>query len=277
MLIKPVNDTTEYLHGICTLNAVPVYSKPMESTQVISQLLYGESFNIIYRKNKLWFYIQPNNCSVLGWIKSNQIQLIDEKMFIRLNAYASKSLEISHTVLKEDSSRNIVMGSTLPLFDGISLTMPDGKSIFNGQATNREGLEKTSELIVKIARRYLNTPELSGGRTPFGIDSGALVQLIFGFFNIHLPRFPSEQCQYGEDVYFMDFVQEGDVIFCENKDGRIAHAGIIVGEKRVLHVYGNVRIDDIDHFGIFNQNIRRYTHQLRIVKRLIPFIEVNNI
>jgi hypothetical protein len=31
-----------------------------------------------------------------------------------------------------------------------------------------------------------------------------------------------------------------------------------------------VRVDKLDHFGIFNRELNRYTHQLRIVKRLLP-------
>jgi hypothetical protein len=36
----------------------------------------------------------------------------------------------------------------------------------------------------------------------------------------------------------------------------------------VIHASGKVRIDIIDHQGIYNRDSGQYTHQLRIVKRL---------
>ncbi|HCD23476.1 MAG TPA: hydrolase Nlp/P60, partial [Flavobacteriaceae bacterium] len=34
------------------------------------------------------------------------------------------------------------------------------------------------------------------------------------------------------------------------------------------HVYGKVRIDRIDHTGIFNPQMRQYTHSLRVIKHI---------
>lgn len=267
MAKKPITNNSELMHGICMLNVIPVINKPSDTGEMISQLLFGETFQIIFRKSKFWIKIQATHCSASGWVKTNQILLTDEKTYNNLITPSAKSLEICHPVFNGDNAKNIVIGSRLPLFDGISLIMPDGKYIFNGQATTSEGLETDAELIVKIAKRFLHTPELPGGRTPFGIDSGALIQHIYSFFNIFLPRTPLEQCRYGENIDFMEFVQEGDIAFCENNDNIISHAGIIMNDQTILHVYGSVRIDKIDHFGIFNTDIRRYTHRLRIVKR----------
>lgn len=267
MAKKPLVSKTALMHGICTLNIVSVYDKPNEHGVVINQLLFGETFLVLYKKNKLWIKIQTTYLGITGWVKTNQLQLIDEKKYKKLSVPSSKTLDIAYTAFNDDISKNIVLGSNLPLFDGISFSMPDGKYIYNGQATTNEGLEADAELITKIARRYLHAPELTGGRTPFGIDSGALIQNIFNFFNFSLPRLPHEQCTYGENVDFMEFVQEGDIAFCEVAENKISHAGIILSDRNVLHVYGSVRIDKIDHFGIFNTDIRRYTHKLRIVKR----------
>ena len=269
MAKNPVPNNNNLVHGICPLNVIPVFDKPMDVGVMISQLLYGETFIIIQKKNKHWIKIQSTLCSVAGWIRTNQIQLINENTYNKLSVPSPKSLEISHPVFNEVASRTIVIGSILPHFDGISLVMPDGKYIFNGQATNQEGLESTSDLVVKIAKKYIHAPELKGGRTPFGIDSGALIQLVYSFFHIVLPRYPEEQCNYGEEVDFVDLAQEGDLAFFKDKDNNIIHVGLIIGDRKVLHVYGSVRIDNIDHLGIFNSDLKRYTHKLRIVKRLI--------
>lgn len=266
---KSVPKINDLVHGICPLNVIPVLDKPLDAGVMISQLLYGETFIIIQKKNKHWIKIQSTYCSVAGWVRTNQIQLITENTYYKLSVPSPKSLEISHPVFNEVTSRIIVIGSILPHFDGISLVMPDGKYIFNGQATKSEGLESTPDLVVKIAKKYIHAPELKGGRTPFGIDSGALVQLVYNFFHIVLPRYPDEQSNYGEEIEFVDLAQEGDLAFFKSKDNNITHVGLIIGDRKVLHVNGCVRIDNIDHLGIFNNDLKRYTHKLRIVKRLI--------
>ncbi|CEN47867.1 hypothetical protein CCAN11_1540007 [Capnocytophaga canimorsus] len=42
-----------------------------------------------------------------------------------------------------------------------------------------------------------------------------------------------------------------------------------MGDNRIIHAHGKVRIDRIDHVGIFNTEIRNYSHQLRMMKRII--------
>jgi len=262
-------DTKHLFHGVCHLNTIPVYTKPMDGTLMWSQMLFGETFVIIEKKNKHWYKIQTTQCNVKGWIKAMQIQLIDETWYDKLSNQPASSLEVCHPLFNDETTKNIVIGSSLPCFDGISCSMPDGKYIYNGQATQEEGLDFTPELFAKIARRYLFSPELEGGRSPFGIDGGALIQLVFGFFNIKLPRFPHEQFLNGEIVDFVELAKEGDIAFCEDQDGHIHHSGIVLGDKKVMHVHGCVRIDKLDHHGFYNQDLRKYTHKLRIIKRVI--------
>jgi hypothetical protein len=44
--------------------------------------------------------------------------------------------------------------------------------------------------------------------------------------------------------------------------------GILTAKNRIIHASGQVRVDSIDHQGIFNAETRRYTHNLRLIKRL---------
>ncbi|MBK8626429.1 MAG: C40 family peptidase [Saprospiraceae bacterium] len=262
-------ETKHLFHAVCHLNIIPVFNKPMEDATMISQMLFGETCVILEKKNKHWFKIQTTTCNILGWVRSIQIQLMDELIYQKLSNNPAIALEICHQVFNEDVSKSIVIGSSLPCYDGISCIMPDAKYVYNGQAAQSDGLEKSPEILVKIARRYLYSPELPGGRSPFGIDAGALIQHLFRFFEINLPRFPNEQYLHGEIVDFIELTQEGDLAYCEDADGQISHVGVIIGEKKVLHVHGCARIDKLDHHGIYNHDLRKYTHKLRIIKRVM--------
>ena len=65
-------------------------------------------------------------------------------------------------------------------------------------------------------------------------------------------------------------------LFFDNGKGEITHVGIILPDCYVIHASGKVRIDKLDHFGIFNREQNRYSHQLRIVKRLLPDVPVTD-
>jgi hypothetical protein len=74
----------------------------------------------------------------------------------------------------------------------------------------------------------------------------------------------------GRPIDFAEQCQSGDLAFFDNGRGHITHVGIILPECHIIHASGKVRIDKLDHFGIFNSEQNRYTHQLRIIKRLLP-------
>ena len=44
---------------------------------------------------------------------------------------------------------------------------------------------------------------------------------------------------------------------------------LIGANGKIIHASGKVRIDAIDHFGIFNDEKKAYTHHLRVIKRMI--------
>ena len=262
-------DTRHLVHAICGLNIVPVWNEPAVDSGLITQLLFGETVIVIRKKNRQWFRVLTQSCQSEGWVQASQIELIDEVKFEKYTGERALTMEICHPVFNDETSKYIVMGSSLPRFDGLSLKMPDSKYIFNGQAILEGSLEASPDLVTKIARRYLHTPELSGGRSPFGIDAGSFIQNTFRYFGILLPRTPEQQSLYGDIVDFEEQSVEGDVAFCMDADGTVIHAGILLGDGKVIHPSGSVRIDRIDHFGIFNMDIRRYTHKLRFIRRLV--------
>jgi cell wall-associated NlpC family hydrolase len=61
----------------------------------------------------------------------------------------------------------------------------------------------------------------------------------------------------------------GDLAFFDNPKGNISHVGILLSENRIIHASGTVRIDSIDHEGIYNREEKRYTHKLRLIKSLL--------
>ena len=123
--------------------------------------------------------------------------------------------------------------------------------------------------LTETALQFLNVPYLWGGRTDGGIDCSGLVQVVCKIHGIKMPRDAARQAEPGTVVSFFGEARPGDLIFFSGETERISHTGIYLGSGRIIHSSGAVRIDRVDHQGIWREDAGRYTHQLRVIKRVI--------
>lgn len=255
--------------AICPLSVIPVRASSLERSELLTQLLFGECAEILGKKGKMWLKIRCLNDNTIGWVHSNQLKLITPSEKDIYTDFFAFSLEFIQPIMSDSASKPITIGARLPDFDGLRCNLGEERYNFSGQAVFPKDLTPSAALIVKFARKYLYAPMMSGGRSPFGIDSAALVQLVFSFVGIHLQRNAEGQVEQGRPVDFVQQAQAGDVAFFENRAGNITHAGILLPEKKIIHSFGQVRIDKVDHYGIYDEERQKYTHRLRIVKRFL--------
>lgn len=106
-----------------------------------------------------------------------------------------------------------------------------------------------------------------GGRSNAGIDCSGFSQVVYKHFGISLLRDAYQQAESGKAIDFLTEIRAGDLAFFDNEAGRITHVGIMIDHETIIHAAGRVRVDKMDNEGIFNLDINKYTHRLRIVKR----------
>ena len=116
---------------------------------------------------------------------------------------------------------------------------------------------------------FLNAPYLWGGKTNFGIDCSGFTQMVYKLNGYKLLRDASLQATQGDPLSFIEESEPGDLAFFDNEEGAITHVGIIMKDNYIIHAHGKVRVDRIDHTGIFNGEKRLYTHKLRVIKRIV--------
>lgn len=261
--------------GICNKMCVALRAQPSHASEMVSQLLFGESYQVIDSCFE-WKKIQTADCHYLGWISEKQHTPISEKECTEWEQGDNQRVKFLYQNVHDEEQQvtfPICLGAKVPLTIEKYFTMAGKRyTIGSGMDDDRlmfpEYTEQQNELL-SVAYRYLNTPYLWGGRTPAGIDCSGFTQNVFQSIGVQLPRDASQQVHVGDVVDFVEEARVGDVAFFENNDGAIVHVGIICGKNQIIHASGCVQVNTIDNSGIFHHNLGKYTHQLRIIKRIL--------
>jgi len=255
-------------HGICNLTVVPLRKEPSHQSELVSQLLFGEYFEILEQQG-FWTRVRLAYDQYEGWISTSQFEDINQEEFNKLNReQLCVSFDLVQIMLYENSLFSIVLGSTLPHFKDHTCRLGNTAYRFEGTVRCPEKLQVTKG-IIENAYMFLHSPYLWGGRTPFGIDCSGFTQMVYKLAGIRLKRDAWQQSEQGSLIHLIDEARQGDLAFFDNTEGKIVHVGILLPNNQIIHASGKVRIDSIDHHGIFNQETKKYTHNLRLIKRFV--------
>lgn len=247
-------------YGICDLSIVPLRKEPSDPSEMVTQVLYGEHFKVL-EKRKKWSRIRLAFDRYEGWIDNKQYLLIEE------DAYAN--FDTNETPLVGDLMEYISTTDhqLMPVPLGGTL---QGTTLFEHsyEGTIISGKQPKNKLI-ETAYLFLNAPYLWGGKTIFGIDCSGFTQMVYKLNGHQLLRDASQQATQGDPLSFIEESEPGDLAFFDNEEGLITHVGIMLKDNHIIHASGKVRVDRIDHTGIYNNELRTHTHKLRVIKRII--------
>jgi hypothetical protein len=247
-------------YGICNLSIVPLRAEAADSSELVTQVLYGDVFKVLESRKK-WSRIRLAFDSYEAWIDNKQFLFIEEENYNDISRQTPIVCEdlVDMVYTKDNQMLSIVMGSSL---NGLAILNHD----FEGSSVEAKFAKDN---LINTALLYLNTPYLWGGKTPFGIDCSGFTQMVYKLNGYRLKRDASQQVEQGEALSFIEESEPGDLAFFDNAEGDITHVGIIMKDNYIIHAHGKVRIDRLDHTGIFNIQTSLHTHKLRVIKRII--------
>lgn len=251
-------------YGVCIVSVAPVRAEASERSEMVTQLLFGEKVEIIAVQEK-WLKIMSDYDSYVGWVDPKLIKEVPLAEYQQLSTtqYAS---DLFNLMIDDENPCTLTLAAHIFANEDQIINIGDKSFEYLGESLDATRNETS---IADLAKLYLNTPYLWGGKSNFGIDCSGLVQQVYKLKNIALPRDASQQATKGEVLGFVAEAIEGDLAFFDNEEGNIIHVGIILEDQKIIHAHGKVRIDPIDSTGIFNTDSQRYSHKLRFIKRII--------
>lgn len=241
--------------------------EPRHAAEQVSQVILGSVLETLsVRAGGEWLRVRSDD-GYKGWIRGWSVTPMTASA---LDAYrAGPFVEVDSMVARVRSRpsgrsaplREATLGARLRRLGRsgrwIRVLLPDGAVGYLGandllvDRTSLRGRLRPRDIpaLLRTAQRFLGVPYQWGGVTPKGADCSGFVQTAFRLHGVVLPRDSGDQFRLVRRTSFLerdvDETQIGHLLFFGAEDARISHVGIGLGDGRMIHARGRVRIDSL--------------------------------
>jgi len=162
-------------YAVVSVPAAPLRRKARHQREMVSQLLFGETVQVLKSKNNLWIKVRSLHDDYEGWMTNTLIKKLSEKEATMTMDFVTTGM--MNAISIGGQKMNLPIGSSLPGFDQGKGRMNDTEYSFEGNFINRKEMLPNAYLIQQLTAQWLNAPYLWGGRTVFGVDCSGFVQV----------------------------------------------------------------------------------------------------
>ncbi len=245
---------TEYFtNNFTTTN---LYKKPSTKSEIVTQMIYGDSFSIS-KRGKKWLKIKIKDDGYKGFVQNRKFSKF-LKPTHKVNILRSKVFKHPN---KRSKINEISFGSKIKVLE-------NKKNFFkfsNGWI-NKNDVKPISYREKNPFRKislFKNIKYKWGGKSFKGIDCSALIQIFLNFNNKFCPRDAKDQVKFFKKNIRLKKIKKNDIIFWKG------HVALALSDKKLIHAYGPMKKTVV--MGI-NQTIKRIeeTAKLKVIgiKRL---------
>ncbi|MCP4545891.1 MAG: C40 family peptidase [bacterium] len=243
--------------GVITANRTALRREPGHAEEQISQLRYGEVFEVWAVSESEEWLLGCGADAYPGWLRSWHLQRTparphsDTQMVVVARSSRACSAPRADAPIIEDLSfatRLLVCGDDCRGYT--PWHTPLGAVVWSptkdlAPVPDQDRDCNPREDLLAMGFRLLGAPYEWGGCSTWGFDCSGLVQALYSSVGIALPRDADMQalCGAPRDIRSPATWQPGDLLFFGND--RVDHVGVLIGEGRLLHARGFVKIDDL--------------------------------
>ena len=208
---------------------INVYKNKSLKSEIVTQILYGETFKIIKKKNS-WLKIKNDIDGYKGYIKNKKYPLNEKythKVFnLKANLYSKPHLrnKIEKYLSFNSKIKVIRKKNQFYKFDNYWIRKKDLKNISY----------KSKNIFANI-KKFINTKYKWGGKNFTGIDCSGLVQILLNFNNKFCPRDTKDQIGYFKKKSRLNNIKKNDLIFWKG------HVAIVISKNQLIHAYGPLK------------------------------------
>ena len=209
----------------CTYPNLNVYRKPNGKSEIVTELIYGESFSINL-KNKNWYKVKIKEDNYQGYIRKRKLKKYIKPTHkiseLRVKVFSSQNKSKKIKELSFNSKIRVKqINSKFARFDG---GWVEKKYIKPISSKNKNYFEKV--------RIFKNVKYKWGGKSFKGIDCSGLVQIFLNYNNVSCPRDAKDQVKFFKKNISFSKIKKNDLIFWKG------HVAIILSKKKLIHAYG---------------------------------------
>ena len=211
-----------------TFSIINLYKKPSTKSEIVTQMIYGESFSISKKKNK-WLKIKIKEDNYKGYIqKKNYSKYL--KPTHKINKLSAKIYKSSKKQIKINE---LTFNSKIRVTDKKSQLYKFAKGwISKNDVSVASFREKNYFKKINI---FKNVRYKWGGKSFKGIDCSALIQVFLNFNNKYCPRDARDQVKYFKKNIRLNKIKKNDIIFWKG------HVAVALNSKRLIHAYGPMK------------------------------------
>ena len=204
---------------------IDLYKKSSHKSEIVTQMIYGESFKIIKKTSK-WIKIKINEDGYVGYIKN--------KKFSFYLKPTHKVSVLSANVYKDSNFKKKIKSLTYASKINVE-TINSKFARFQNQwieIKNIKPIVYKNKNIFNDVKIFKNVKYKWGGKTFKGIDCSALVQICLNFNNKFCPRDTSKQVRFFKKNINLSNLKKNDIIYWKG------HVAIALSKKKLIHAYG---------------------------------------
>lgn len=236
--------------GICRQTILPIYRRPTFDSALITQLLFGECYQVITVSNdQLWFKILHEDTEMSGYIPAILLKEISANDY---QGYLTNDYQIVTSPIAAIQ----YIGTNLYLLPGSRLHFSD-LELFNWRdhlgfkgSVRSHAMPADRDQLIDIALKYLNAPFQPGGRSIIGLDEEQAFPLIFSIAGY---LWKSEKLS--EKLVAAEEMMPGDVMILTESDSAKKRIALYLGTEEILWMDHRMRVTDFQEWFKFSKNI----------------------